>query len=56
MSSIEAKGGQAFLIRAEFGRPGAIDKAVSELEAELLRRIYLGSAPTIMICSPVLIR
>jgi NAD(P)-dependent dehydrogenase (short-subunit alcohol dehydrogenase family) len=38
LSSIEAKGGQAFLIQAEFGRPGAIDKVVSELEAELLRR------------------
>ena len=38
LSSIEAKGGQAFLIQAEFGRPGAVDKVVSELEAELLRR------------------
>lgn len=38
LSSIEAKGGQAFLIRAEFGKAGAIDKVIAELEAELVRR------------------
>jgi 3-oxoacyl-[acyl-carrier protein] reductase len=38
LASIEAQGGQAFLIRAEFGKPGAVDKVVSELELELVRR------------------
>jgi NAD(P)-dependent dehydrogenase (short-subunit alcohol dehydrogenase family) len=38
LASIEAKGGQAFLIQAEFGKPGAIEKLVRELEAGLVRR------------------
>lgn len=42
VAAIEAKGGMAFPIQAEFGKDGAIDKLVSELEAELLRRT--GSA------------
>ena len=38
VSSIEAQGGRAFAIQADFGVPGAIEKVVSELRAELGRR------------------
>lgn len=38
VAAIAAGGGQAFAIQAEFGTPGAIEKVVGELEAELLRR------------------
>ena len=38
LASIAAGGGQAFLIQAEFGTAGAIDKVVRELEAGLAER------------------
>ena len=38
LHAIEAGGGRAFLIQAEFGKPGAIDKTVAELRAGLLSR------------------
>jgi len=38
VSSLQAKGGQAFAIQADLVMPGAIEKVVGELEAELTRR------------------
>lgn len=37
LRAIEAAGGTAFLIQAEFGKPGAIEKVVEELKAGLMR-------------------
>jgi 3-oxoacyl-[acyl-carrier protein] reductase len=38
LGAIEAAGGRAFLIQAEFGKPGAIEKAVGELRSGLQSR------------------